>query len=113
MNVQHEYVVCRIFSYTFEKTTSTWYFDFPVGSITNWGDFQKSFIDKFREETTTGALMTELFSLFMVPKEKVKDFNQIFTIVLNKFKDCTALAPELQMNVYANALPIAISMFVK
>jgi hypothetical protein len=35
MNVQHEYVVCRLFPYTFENLASTWYFNLLVGSITS------------------------------------------------------------------------------
>jgi hypothetical protein len=31
VTVQHEDVVCSIFSYTFENSSSTWYFNFPVG----------------------------------------------------------------------------------
>jgi hypothetical protein len=85
MNVQHEDVVCRLFPYTFENSSSTWYFNFPVGSITSWTKFQKDFLDKFAEETTTGALMAELFTATMSPKERVKYFNQIFTTILNKF----------------------------
>jgi hypothetical protein len=76
MNVQHEDVLCRIFPYTFDNSTSTWYFNFPVGSITSWMKIQKEFLDKFAEETTTGYLMVELFIATMISKEKVKDFNQ-------------------------------------
>jgi hypothetical protein len=76
MNVQHEDIVCRIFPYTFENSASTWYFNFPIGSITSWTKFQKDFLDKFAEETTTRALMAELFAATMSSKEKVKDFNQ-------------------------------------
>ena len=75
MNVQHEYLVCMIFPYTFENSASTWYFNLPVGSITSWMKFQKDFLDKFVEETTTGALMDELFASTMSSKEKVKYFN--------------------------------------
>ena len=74
MNVQHEDVVCWIFPYTFENSASTWYFNLPIRSITNWTKFQKDFLDKFGEETTIGALMVELFAPTMGPKEKVKDF---------------------------------------
>jgi hypothetical protein len=49
MNVQHEDIVCRLLPYTFEKSTSTWYFNLPVGSITSWTKFQKDFLDKFTE----------------------------------------------------------------
>jgi hypothetical protein len=86
MNVQHEYIVCRLFPYTFKNSASMWYFNLPVGSITSWTKFQKDFLDKFAEETTTGALMAELFTATMSSKEKVKYFNQRFTTILNKFQ---------------------------
>jgi hypothetical protein len=113
MNVQHEDVVCRLFPYTFENSASTWYFNFPVGSITSWTKFQKDFLDKFVEETTTGALMAELFAATMTPKERVKYFNQIFMTILNKFQPVAKPTQELQIEVYANVLPASISMFVK
>jgi hypothetical protein len=113
MNVQHEDVICRIFSYTFENSASTWHFNFLVGSITSWTKFQKDFLDKFAEETTTGALMAELFAATMTPKERVKYFNQGFTTILNKFKPATKPTQELHIEVYSNALPASISMFVK
>jgi hypothetical protein len=113
MNVQHEDIVSRLFPYTFENSASTWYFNLPVGSITSWIKFQKDFLDKFVEETTTEALMAELFVATMSLKEKVKDFNQIFTTILNKFQPEAKPTQKLQIKVYANALPSSISMFVK
>jgi hypothetical protein len=68
MNVQHEDVVCLMFPYSFENSTSTWYFNLPVGSIENWTKFQKDFLDKFGEEITIGSLMVELFIPTMGPK---------------------------------------------
>jgi hypothetical protein len=84
MNVQHEEIVLKRFPYTFENSSSTWYFNLPVGSITSWTKFQKGFSDKFAEETTTGALMTNLFPATVIPKKRVKYFNQIFMTILNK-----------------------------
>jgi hypothetical protein len=75
--------------------------------------FQNDFLEKFAEETTTGALMDELFMATMNLKERVKDFNQIFMTILNKFQLTTKPTEELQIEVYANALPTSISMFVK
>jgi hypothetical protein len=72
MNVQHGDVVCGIFPYTFENSTSTWYFNLLVGSITSWTKFQKDFLDKFAEETTTGALMDEFFTSTMSSKRRLK-----------------------------------------
>ena len=86
MNVQHEDVVCRLFPYTFANLASTWYFNLPVGSITSWTKFQKDFLDKFAEETTTGALMVDLFVATMSLKERVKYFNQRLTTILNNFQ---------------------------
>jgi hypothetical protein len=53
MNVQQKYVVCMIFPYTFENSALTWYLNLPVGSINSRTKFQKDFLDKFAEETTT------------------------------------------------------------
>jgi hypothetical protein len=113
MNVQDEDIVCRLFPYTFENSTSTWYFNVPVGSITSWTKFQKDFLDEFAEETTTGALMDEFFVATMSSKEKVKDFNQRFKTILNKFQPEAKPTHKLQIEVYANALPTSISMFLK
>jgi hypothetical protein len=52
LDVCYEDVVCRLFPYTFENKASTWYFNLPVGSITYWNDFEKSFIEKFGDEKT-------------------------------------------------------------
>jgi hypothetical protein len=35
MNLKHEDVVYILFPYMFENSSSTWYFNFPVGFITN------------------------------------------------------------------------------
>jgi hypothetical protein len=86
MNIQHEDVVCRIFPYTFENSASTWYFNLRVGSITSWTKFQRDLLEKFVEEITRGYLMVELVTATMISKEKVKDFNQRFTTILNKFQ---------------------------
>jgi hypothetical protein len=75
--------------------------------------FQKEFLDKFVEETTTRALMAQIFTATMGPKEKVKYFNQRFTTILNKFQPNARPTQELQIEVYANTLPASISMFVK
>ena len=57
--------------------------------------------------------MVELYVVTMSSKEKVKYFNQIFITILNKFHPEAKPTQELQIEVYANALPTSISMFVK
>lgn len=41
---QHEDVVCRIFPYTFDGKTSTWYFSLLDGYITSWMFFKPNFL---------------------------------------------------------------------
>jgi hypothetical protein len=48
--------------------------------------------------------MAELFAATMTPKERVKDFNQRFMTILNKFQPAAKPTQELQIEVYANAL---------
>ena len=57
--------------------------------------------------------MAELFNTTMILKEKVKDFNKWFTTILNKCQPEAKPTQELQIEVYVNALPTSISMFVK
>ena len=57
--------------------------------------------------------MVELFTATMSSKEKVKDFNERFTTILNKFQPNYKPTQEFQIEVYVNALPSSISMFVK
>ena len=44
MDVHHEYVVCRLFSYTFINKESTWFFSLTIGSITSWEQFETIFV---------------------------------------------------------------------
>ena len=57
--------------------------------------------------------MDKLFTATMISKEKVKDFNQRFTTILNKFQPEAKSPQELQIEVYVNSLPTSISMFLK
>ena len=43
------------------------------------------FLEKFADDKTPAMLLKELGSLKIEGKEKVKDFNQRFTHILNKF----------------------------
>jgi hypothetical protein len=101
------------FPYTFENKASTWYFNLPLGSITSWDDFEKDFIGKFGEEKTPMALYKELGAIKMEKKEKVKEFNQCFTIVLNKFSVEPAPLETLVIEYYTSTLIPSIGMFVK
>jgi hypothetical protein len=47
------------------------------------------------------------------PRDKVKEFNQRFIMILKKFQQDTKLSQEMQIEVYANALLASISMFFK
>jgi len=69
--VQHENFVCRLFPYTFEGKASMWYFALPQGSITNWNDFETTFMKKFGEDKTLTTLVLELSRIKMAPKEKL------------------------------------------
>jgi hypothetical protein len=88
-------------------------FNLPPGSISSWEDFEKDFIGKFGEEKTLMALYKELGAIKMEKKEKVKDFNQCFTIVLNNFSVETAPLESLAIEYYTSTLIPSIGMFVK
>ena len=47
MDVQHEYVVCILFPYTFFGQASTWFFSLAMGSIALWKQFETAFLSQF------------------------------------------------------------------
>ena len=58
-------------------------------------------------------LLTELSMLKFNKKEKVKDFHQRVTTILNKFPMDVAPDDSITIDYYAMALPQDISIFVK
>ena len=110
MNIEHEDVVCRFFSYTFQGKESTWFFILALSSITSWKHFETTFMTQFRDEKTSGILFLKL-SRKNNRKEKINDFNQIFITLLNNIPNNPAEA--MQIEFYIVTLQPPISMFVK
>ena len=113
MNVQNEDEVCRLFPYTFEGKTSIWHFNLPQKSINNWGDFEDIFLKKFGEDKTLATLVLELSKIKIHPKEKIKDFNQIFLTLMNKIPNDSIPIASVLIEFYITALPSSIVIFVK
>lgn len=99
MNVQHEYVMCLLFPFTFENKVATRYYTLPVALIANWNQFQKVLMCNFGDDKTLTTLLRELVSFNMDKKEKVKYFNQHFTTLLNKIPANTALQHVVTINI--------------
>lgn len=87
MNVQHEDVACRLFCFTLEGKALSWFFSLAPRSITSWQQFESTFIIQFGDDKTSGTLFLELSRLRINKKEKVKEFNQLFIILLYNIPD--------------------------
>ena len=111
LDVQHEYVVCRLFPYTFVVQASTWFFSLDVGSIASWKQFETSFVNQFRDDRTSGMLVLELSRMRCDKKDKIKDFNQRFLNLLNLIPE--KQVESIQVEFYTTSLPPSIAMFVK
>jgi hypothetical protein len=70
-------------------------------------------LEKFGDDKSLEVLVMELSSLKMNPKEKVKDFNQIFFTLKNKSHVDLMPAESLIVAYYAKALHNNISIWVK
>ena len=57
LNVQYEDVVCRLFPYTFESKSSSWYFSLQADSIVNWDGFEMELLGIFGNQKTLATLM--------------------------------------------------------
>jgi hypothetical protein len=101
-NVEHEYVVCRLFPYTFKGNASTWYFSQQPHTIVSWDKFESCFLEKFGDDKILEVLVMELSSLKMNPKEKIKDINQSFLTLNNRIPIDSMLAENLIVAYYTN-----------
>ena len=79
-NAVHEYVVCRLFLYSFEGKSSTWYFSLEARSIKSWDDFEAPFLQNFGDDSTHEDLVMDLSFLRIKGNERVKYFNQRFNL---------------------------------
>jgi hypothetical protein len=113
MSVEHKDVVCRLFPYNFEGNASTCYFSQQPQTIVSWEKFETCFLEKFGDGKSLEVLIMELSNLNMNPKEKVKDFNQIFLTLKNKIP-VDSMPTEILIVVYSvKALHNNIAMWVK
>ena len=94
--------------------SSTWYFSLVQGSITNWEEFNKAFLDKFGEDKTPALFLAlELSWIKMEPKERIKYFNHRFLTLKNKIPVASQPPQDIIMENYTLALPKYPGMFVK
>jgi hypothetical protein len=112
-NVDHEYVVCRLFPYTFKGNAFTWYFSQQPHTIMSWENFESCFLEKFGDDKSLEVLVMELYRLRMNPKEKIKDFNQRFLTLKNRIPMDSMPAENLIIAYYTKALHQSIAIWVK
>ena len=111
MNVEHEDVVCRLFSYTFAAKASTWFFSLTARSITSWKQFETAFMTQFGDDKNYGVLFLELSRIKIKKRENINDFNQRFITFLNHILDKSVEV--VQIEFYTTSLQPPVSMFVK
>ena len=80
--VEHEDVVVRLFPYTLQGTTGSWYFSLPSDLITSWDMFEEKFLTKYGDDRSIATLINDLSDLKTQPKEPIKDFNSRFNKLL-------------------------------
>ena len=101
--------MCRLFAYSFEGHSSTWYFASEVGSINSWEHFEGLFLHNFRYDGTLEDLVIDLSSLRIKPKG-VKYFNQRFSCLKNKIPVKVLPTEELLVAYFIKGLPRMIDM---
>lgn len=73
--VQHEDKFCKLFLFSFEGKSISWYFKLDDGPIISWEVLKKTFIQKYGEDKTKESLIFELSTIRMKLGESIKDFN--------------------------------------
>lgn len=67
------------------------------------------FLEKFADDKKPAMLLKELGSVEIEGKEKVKDFNQRFTRILNNFAADTKPDDSIAVDYYMSTLPTNIA----
>ena len=60
MNVEHAYVFCRLFPYTFVGKSLGLFFSLVSRSIAYWKQFETTFMTQFGDDKTSGIFSLEL-----------------------------------------------------
>jgi hypothetical protein len=79
----------------------------------SWEKFESCFLEKFGDDKSPKVLVMEISSLRMNPKEKNKDFNQIFLTLKNQIPMDSMPAENLIIAYYTKALHQSIAIWVK
>jgi len=85
LEAQYNDVACIIFPFTLEGRVATCYHSMRINSIHGWWEFKIILLEKFVDLKSPAMLLKEPINIKMGEKEKVKDFNQSFNRILNKF----------------------------
>jgi len=112
LQVEHEDVTCKLFSYSLEGKASSWFCNLAFGSITRWDQLERMFITKYGIKKTPSAIVRELSTIKMNHKETINDFNQRFAALLNKLPAASRPAAEILCGFYLSALPTTPSVFM-
>jgi hypothetical protein len=110
--VVNEDAVVRLFPYTLQGITRSWYFSLPFRSITSWEIFQEQFLTKFSDDRSTTTLINDLSNLRAESKDPIEDFNLRFNKILNKIPTASQPSEEVRSEWYITALPSKLAIFV-
>ena len=75
-------------------------------TVNSWDDFEKMFLEKFRDDSTLEDLIMNLSSLRIKGKERVKKFNWRFSYLKNRIPTSVLPTKELLVAYYIKGLPI-------
>lgn len=113
LEVWYDDVACRFFPCNLDVCIASWYHNIPTNTIYKWGAFKRMFLENFIDEKTPSMLLKEFGSLKMEGKEKVKDFNQRFTHILNNFVVDTKSHDSIIVDYYTFSLLTSVAQFTK
>lgn len=85
LEVRYDDVADRIFPCTLDGRATVWYQTLPLNLIHNWRGFKKLVLEKFVDDKKLSMILRELGNHKIEQKQKVKDFNQRFNHILNRF----------------------------
>ena len=73
--VEHEYVVMKLFVHSFIEDAKDWLKRFPDDCINSWNDMEKFFKEQYGDNTNVGLMLNDFNNIKKNPNESTFDFN--------------------------------------
>jgi hypothetical protein len=100
---ENEDVVMKLFSFSLEENSKSWYNGLPTNDIRTWKYVHDAFIKRWGINKDGKMMLTQLHGMKKIDNKSVRDFDEIFDKLVKEFPDYFGLRDDAILFHYTNA----------